>query len=140
MHAVMLISVSKTVVCVESSTSALNLQPQPQPGRRRQSRRPGCGKAGAALWRQIGLWIERRLLSTGQTDRHTDGRRTDTRPLHRPQAHTMRAALTTTGTPEAFIRDKIGYLSVNSPELFSVSFTLLILSQHGGDDVIVTYC
>ena len=33
-----------------------------------------------------------------------------------------------------------GYLSVNSPELFSVSFTLLILSQHDGDDVIVTYC
>ena len=32
-----------------------------------------------------------------------------------------------------------GYLSVNSPELFSVSFTLLILSQHDGDDVIVTY-
>ena len=30
----------------------------------------------------------------------------------------------------------IGYLSVNSPELFSVSFTLLILSQHDGDDVI----
>ena len=34
----------------------------------------------------------------------------------------------------------IWYLSVNSPELFSVSFTLLILSQHDGDDVIVTYC
>jgi len=33
-----------------------------------------------------------------------------------------------------------GYLSVNSPELLSVSFTLLILSQHDGDDVIVTYC
>ena len=32
------------------------------------------------------------------------------------------------------------YLSVNSPELFSVSFTLLILSQHDSDDVIVTYC
>ena len=139
MHAVMLISVSKTVVCVESSTSALNLQPQPQPGRRRQSRRPGCGKAGAALWRQIGLWIERRLLSTGQTDTRTDARRTPDRYID-PTPHTMRAALTTTGTQEAFIRDNIGYLSVNSPELFSVSFTLLILSQHDGDDVIVTYC
>ena len=37
-------------------------------------------------------------------------------------------------------RDAAEYLCVNSPELFSVSFTLLILSQHDGDDVIVTYC
>jgi len=35
--------------------------------------------------------------------------------------------------------DLVGYLSVNSHELFSVSFTLLILSQLDGDDVIVTY-
>jgi len=33
----------------------------------------------AALWRRRQVWIERRLLSTGQTDR-----RTDTAPLHRP--------------------------------------------------------
>ena len=45
--------------------------------------RPGCGKAAAALAtalrRRRYIWIERRLLSTGQTDG-----RTDTRPLHRP--------------------------------------------------------
>ena len=35
--------------------------------------------------------------------------------------------------------DLVGYLSVNSHELFSVAFTLLILSQLDGDDVIVTY-
>jgi len=58
--------------------------PQLQPGRRRQismdicRRRPGCGKAAGALWRQRQIWIERRLLSTGQTDGHTPDRYTHT--------------------------------------------------------------
>jgi len=40
----------------------------------------GYGRAAAALWRQRQMWIERRLLSTGQTDHHgrTDGQPTVT--------------------------------------------------------------
>ena len=49
-----------------------------------QRRRPGCGAAAAAaLWRRPQMWIERRLLSTGQTDRRTDGHPTVTQTLYR---------------------------------------------------------